>query len=331
MYSEKIPSNIVRSDVTSIVTQVLRLEANAITHVIDNLPSVTTAFISHLVALRGKVIFSGIGKSGLVGQKLAATWSSLGIPSLFLHPTDAVHGDLGVVQKDDLFIALSKSGSGSEFEFLFSVLRSQGIMTYLVCCNQGALADKVDFVLCLPFDKEACPLNLAPTSSSTIMMAFGDAVAVAVSMCKGFDSQMFARYHPAGALGKKLLLTVRSLMHQYDELPLVTPDMLFQDVLGAITSKKLGVCVIVDEHGGLKGIVTDGDLRRACNKGPDVFATTAIQIATKFPKTVAPDLLAYTALETMETYNITSLVVVENGVVVGLVHIHDLIKIGLRG
>ena len=174
----------VRADVISIVTQVLRAEASAIDHVVDHLPSVTTAFISYLVAARGKVIFSGIGKSGLVGQKLAATWSSLGIPSLFIHPTDAVHGDLGVVQKDDLFIALSKSGTGTEFEFLFSVLRSQGISTFLICCNQGALADKADFVLCLPFDKEACPLNLAPTSSSTIMMAFGDAVAVA-DCCAG--------------------------------------------------------------------------------------------------------------------------------------------------
>ena len=332
MQSEKrSPSWTVRADVISIVTQVLRAEAMAISHVIDHLPSVTTALISHIVATRGKVIFSGIGKSGLVGQKLAATWSSLGIPSLFIHPTDAVHGDLGVVQKDDLFIALSKSGSGSEFEFLFSILRSQGIMTYLLCCNQGVLADKADFVLCLPFDKEACPLNLAPTSSSTIMMAFGDAVAVAVSMCKGFDSNAFARHHPAGALGKKLLLTVRSLMHHNDQLPLVNPATPFNDVLVAITSKKLGVCAIVDEHNALKGIVTDGDLRRACNKGPEVFNTTAIEIATRYPKTVAPDVLAYTALETMETYNITSLVVVDKGAVVGLVHIHDLIKIGLRG
>lgn len=311
--------------------QVLRKEAEAIFFIVQQLPSNAWQLVDAILATTGKVVFSGIGKSGLVAQKLAATSSSLGIPSFFLHPTDALHGDLGAVQKGDLFIALSKSATGDEFDHIFPLLRSSGISTCLICCKQGTLAKKVDLVIALPLEQEACPLNLAPTSSSTVMMAFGDAVAVVVSSLRGFDKREFARYHPAGALGKRLLLTVRSLMHAGDTLPLISPTTSFKELLVTITSKKLGLGIIVDEKRLLKGIVTDGDLRRACELGPSVFNKVAIDIATLNSKFVSPDTLAYAALEIMESFNITSLVVVEHDQVIGLIHIHDLIKAGIQG
>jgi len=235
------------------------------------------------------------------------------------------------VRSGDLFVALSKSATGDEFDHIFPLLKSSGIITCLICCSQGRLAEKADLVIALPIKAEACPLNLAPTSSSTVMMAFGDAVAVVVSSLRGFSKQEFARYHPAGALGKRLLLTVRSLMHKVETLPLLMPSTTFKDLLVTITTKKLGIGIVIDENRALKGIVTDGDLRRACESGPGVFSKVAMDIATLHPKYIEPDTLAYAALEIMENFNITSLVVVERGAVVGLIHIHDLIKTGIRG
>jgi arabinose-5-phosphate isomerase len=308
---------------------ILRAEADAILSIIEHFPPHAIQLVEHILQTQGKVIFSGVGKSGLVAQKLAATHSSLGIPSFSLHPSDALHGDLGAVQTDDIFIALSKSATGDEFNQILPLLTSRGITTCLMSCKQGTLSEKVDIVITLPIEREACPLNLAPTSSSTAMMAFGDAIAVVVSNLKGFGEKEFARNHPAGALGKRLLLTVSSIMHKNDALPLILPSTPFKDILVTITAKKRGLCVVVDERHALLGIITDGDLRRACEQGSHVFETYALDIATKNPKFIAPDALAFTALRIMEEHNITSLVVVENKKVVGLIHIHDLIKAGL--
>lgn len=319
------------ADITQSLHRVLGDEADAITHLIGNLPDSVFVLIDKVLAVSGKIVFSGLGKSGLVGQKLAATWSSLGIPSIYLHPTEALHGDVGVVQPNDFFMVLSKSGTGGEFEYLLPVLASRGIPTALVCCNEGHLADKVDLVVCLPFTKEACSFNLAPTSSSTMMMALGDAIAIAISDLKNFTHHDFARHHPAGALGKKLLLTVRSLMHSGISLPFISPTTHFKDLLFTITSKKLGLGIVVDDQQKLMGIITDGDLRRACEKGPSIFSTQAVDFMTRHPKTVDVATLAYVALEVMEDFNITSLVVMEGDRAVGLVHIHDLIKAGIRG
>ncbi len=328
-YAQNLPRHSMA--IQEALMQVLRKEADAIVSIVNQFPSNAWQLVEAILATTGKVVFSGVGKSGIVAQKLSATSSSLGIPSFFLHPNDALHGDLGSVQKGDMVIALSKSATGDDFDHIFPLLKSSGITTCLICCKQGVLAEKADLVIALPLDREACPLNLAPTSSSTIMMAFGDAVAVVVSSLKGFNKQEFARYHPAGALGKRLLLTVRSLMHAESTLPLLSPTTSFKDLLVTITSKKLGLGIIVDEKQELKGVVTDGDLRRACELGPALFGKVAADIATLRPKFVSPDTLAYAALEIMESFNITSLVVVENNRVVGLVHIHDLIKAGIQG
>lgn len=317
------------TSIQSSLIDVLRQEAQAISDMIERFPENAWVLVDRMLSTTGKVVFSGVGKSGLVAQKLAATCSSLGVPSFFLHPSDALHGDLGVVQKNDFFVALSKSGVGDEFDYIVPILRSSGVFTSLVCCSNGKLADKVDLVVMLSIEKEACLLNLAPTNSSTAMMAFGDAVAVVASQIKKFDKHEFARNHPAGALGKRLLWTVRQLMHGGSELPLIAPNASFKEVLVTITSKKLGTSIVVDEALQLKGIISDGDLRRACESGPGVFGLRAIDIATPRPKIISPDDLAFAALETMEAFNITSLVVVERDAVVGLVHIHDLIKAGI--
>lgn len=305
-------------------------EIDALAGVIKNFPDNAWQLVQLMATTTGKVVFSGLGKSGLVAQKLAATCSSMGIPSFFLHPNDALHGDLGVVQKNDLFIALSKSASGDEFDYILPILQAAHVTTCLICCCSGRLVDKADLIVMLPLSKEACMLNLAPTSSSTIMMAFGDALAVATSSIKGLTKQEFVRYHPAGALGKRLVLTVKQLMHPKESLAFVQSTTPFKDVLIAITSKKLGLGIIIDQAYALKGIITDGDLRRACELGPEVFSKAAADIATYNPKCVSPQVLAYVALEIMEEFNITSLVVVDQGCVVGLVHIHDIIKAGIR-
>lgn len=312
------------------LVEVMRKEADAIVAIINQFPSNAWQLVDRILHTSGKVIFSGMGKSGLIAQKLAATCSSLGLPSFFLHPSDALHGDLGAVQGQDLFIALSKSATGEEFDYIFPVLKSRRVGTCLICCSQGKLVEKADLVVALPIQSEACSLNLAPTTSSTLMMAFGDALAVVTSSLKGFGRHEFACNHPAGALGKRLLLTVRSMMHQSASLPLLMPTTAFKDLLVTITTKKLGLGIVVDARMALEGIVTDGDLRRACELGPEVFNKTAIEIATIHPKFISPDILAYAALQMMEDFNITSLVVVEKQQVVGLVHIHDLIKAGIR-
>ncbi len=311
------------------LASVIQAEAEALLLLSKNIPADANVLVQLILAVSGKVVFSGIGKSGLIAKKIVATFSSLGIPSFFLHPTEAVHGDLGAVQAGDIFIAISKSGTGWEFEYILPVLRSQGVHTTLMCCHRGNIAELVDLVMVLPFNQEACVLGLAPTSSSTLMLAFGDALAVVVSSQRHFSRQAFARNHPAGALGKKLLLTVRSFMLTGDHLPLLSSGTLFQEVLVHITAKKCGMGIVIDDNLQILGVVTDGDLRRACDEGPVVFQKNALEIATKKPKVISPGMLAYVALQMMEDFHITALVVVEHERVVGLVHIHDLVKAGI--
>lgn len=328
-------------DVKQAISNVMLQEAQALTAVANNIPDAASILLSKILENKGKIIFSGIGKSGLVAHKLAATFSSLGIPSIFLHACDALHGDLGVIQNNDILIALSKSGTGVELENILVSLNNNKNFnknyTALICCNNGNLCNLVDLAVKLPLEREACPLNLAPTSSSTLMMAFGDALAVVVSSMHNFDKDCFARVHPAGALGKRLILTVNYFMSSGQNLPIIKRDSNFSEILYIISSKKLGIGVVVDDKNNLCGIITDGDLRRACDKfGPDVFNKKAPEIMTLNPKTINIDTLAYEALEVMENFNITSLVVVENKpagdkVAVGIIHIHDLIKAGIKG
>lgn len=312
-------------------TSVLQQEAESLLNLSMQLPDHLELLIEKIINTRGKIIFSGCGKSGIVARKLAATFSSLGIPALFLHPTEALHGDLGIIQKQDSFIALSKSGNIVDLDPVFSFLHNQQIHITLICCASGISIDKVNLVIRLRFNQEACALNLAPTSSSTLMMAFGDALAVTISKMKGFTKNDYARLHPAGTLGKKLLYTVKDLMHTYTNLPLINLETPFKDLLFTISSKKLGAGIVIDIDQKLLGVITDGDLRRACNEGPSVFTKTAGDIMVTKPKITTKNTLAIDALAYMELHAITSLIVLEEERVIGLIHIHDIIKAGLQG
>ncbi len=321
----------ITNNIHYLLERALRRESSALHHLSTNIPHLADSLVTKIVETKGKLIFSGIGKSWLVAQKLAATFCGLGISALGMHGGDALHGDLGVIQQQDMVIVLSKSGTGTEFEYLFSSLRMQGIFTTLICCKNGPLCKHADLVIQLDFDREACEFDLAPTTSSTITMAFGDALAIAASHLKGFTKIDFARYHPDGALGRRLLLTVDSIMHKQDALPLVKHDTPFSDLMYIISSKKVGMGIVVDKQQSLIGVITDGDLRRACEQGTSVFEKTAIELMNSDQKIIEPKALVTQALEAMERYTITNLVVVEKKVVVGVIHIHDIIKAGIVG
>lgn len=327
----KAALDFVSNAITEKLAAAVSVEAAALSFLANHMPHEAATVVELLVGLKGKLIFTGIGKSGAVAQKCAATFSSLGIPAFFLHPHDALHGDIGVVQSGDCLFILSKSGQGDEFNYLFSSARQRQVVTILLCCSRGECARYADYVIEIPCAKEACLLNLAPTASSTLMLALGDALAVVVSSFRGFSRDDFARNHPAGTLGKHLLLTVEQLMHSGEDLPLVAIDATFIDIIVTVTTKKLGCAVVFDRDARLSGIITDGDIRRGCKRGADVFSITANQFMSKKPKTVQKTTLARDAFLIMESFNITVLVVLDNGNVVGIVHIHDLIKAGIKG
>jgi arabinose-5-phosphate isomerase len=316
--------------VTNQLHAVLLKEMQALELVCNQFPPNAHVLVRAMLQTTGRVVFSCTGKSGLVGHKLAATCASLGIPSFFLHPHEALHGDLGMVTEDDLFVGLSKSATGAELSIIVAALKLIGVTTALISCSPGILTHEVDVAIVLPFEQEACSLNLAPTNSSTITMAFGDALAIVVSSIKKFSRSDFARFHPAGALGKQLSLNVSMLMYKAPSLPFINPYATFENFLLTITEKKMGVGIVVDESEKLLGIITDGDLRRACKQGPSVFSATASSIMSRHPKTIAARELAATALGIMEAHNITSLVVTENLRVVGILHIHEIIKAGIK-
>jgi arabinose-5-phosphate isomerase len=312
------------------VSAALKEEARALDGCAQALPVETELLVQKIVQCTGNLIFCGLGKSGLIARKLAATFSSLNFPSFFLHPVEALHGDLGMVRDNDLLIAFSKSGNGAELETIAHVCVQRSIFSVLLCCSRGTLGHLFSCLIQLPFTREACHLGLAPTSSSTLMLAYGDALAIAAAQLKQVGVDDFARNHPSGTLGKSLLLTVASLMHKDASIPFVSSHDSFQTVLYVMTSKKLGHCIVADSAHRLLGVITDGDLRRACEaSGQDVFLKTAGQIMTPGAKTISSDVLAHDALELMKQSQITSLVVLSGDRVVGLVHIHDIIKAGI--
>jgi arabinose-5-phosphate isomerase len=273
----------------------------------------------------GRVVVTGMGKSGIIAQKIAATLSSTGSPALFLHPAEAVHGDLGVLMSGDVVIALSASGETEEILRLLTLLKRKGDALVSFICNlNSTLAQASDVALDCGVEREACGLNLAPTASTTAMLALGDALAVAVSLRKGFKAEDFAELHPGGKLGKRLA-KVRDLMHSGDEVPVVAPTTPMTDVIYEMSSKKLGITT-VQERGRLCGVISDGDLRRLLEReGGAALSRTAGEAMNSHPRTIAPQELAATALAILEQRKITSLVVVDtNQTVEGVLHLHDL-------
>jgi len=273
----------------------------------------------------GRVVVTGMGKSGVIAQKIAATLSSTGSPALFLHPAEAVHGDLGVLMTGDVVVALSASGETEEILRLLATLKRKGDALVSFCCNlQSTLAQASDVALDCSVEREACGLNLAPTASTTSMLALGDALAVAVSLRKGFKAEDFAELHPGGKLGKQLA-KVRDLMHAGEDLPVVAPDTRMSDVIFQMSSKKLGMTT-VQEDGKLRGVISDGDLRRLLEReGGAALSKTAGEAMNANPRTIAAGELAARALAILEERKITSLVVTDGtGRVEGVVHLHDL-------
>jgi len=311
--------------------RVLDVELAALQELRNRLGEEFGRAVGLLLACRGKVVVSGVGKSGIVCRKMAATFASTGTPAFFLHAGEASHGDLGMLVRGDLLIAVSNSGETDEVLHLLPGVRRFGIpLIAMTGRNDSTLARAADVALDVSVPEEACPLGMAPTASTTVTMALGDALAVALLEERGFSIDDFALLHPAGALGRRML-RVEDLMHQGEQLPLVSDTASLQDTLLEITGKRLGVTGVVDAAGDLVGIVTDGDLRRGLERAGDIRTLRATDLMTRSPKTIAPDALAAQAVAFMERHLITSLFVLAPATTrpLGVIHLHDLLRAGI--
>lgn len=285
--------------------------------------------VEAVFASKGRLIITGIGKSALVGQKIVATLNSTGTAALFMHAADAIHGDLGMIQPDDIVLCISKSGNTPEIKVLIPFLKRLGNQVIGMVANLDSfLAKYCDFLFYTPIRQEADPNNLAPTASTTSQMAMGDAMATALLALRGFTPSDFAKYHPGGALGKQLYLKVNDVFLN-NEKPAVVMDASLREVILEMTSKRLGMTAVVDKNNRLQGIITDGDLRRMLENEEDVSTVVACEIMTQSPKYVKPDTLAMKALQLMRTHSITQLIVADDGQYLGVLHLHDLLREGL--
>ena len=316
-------------NIKKVAVDVLINEANAIqnlTHFIDHNFDL---LVQEILQIKGRVVMTGVGKSAIIASKIVATLNSTGTPALFMHAADAIHGDLGMIQADDLVICVSKSGNTPEVKVLVPLIKRTGVkLVALVSNTQSDLAQQADFVLNATIDVEACPHNLAPTTSTTAHMAMGDALAVALLHARDFSSSDFARYHPGGALGKRLYLKVDDILHA-NEKPMVHKNAPIREVIMEISSKRMGATAVLDDQEALAGIITDGDLRRMMEQHPDLSGITASEVMSANPKTVPLGTYAVTALNLLQENNISQLIVTNNGEIAGFVHLHDFLKEGI--
>jgi arabinose-5-phosphate isomerase len=307
----------------------IEMEAAAITGLIPLLNESFETAIEQLAACKGRIVISGIGKSAIIAQKIVATLNSTGTPAIFLHAADAIHGDLGMVQQDDAVIIISKSGESPEIKVLVPLLKNFGSCLMAITGNTASyLAKKSDFVFNTTVKQEACPNNLAPTTSTTAQLVMGDAIAVCLMKKRGFAIEDFAKLHPGGTLGKKLYLRVADLYLE-NEKPEVKADQPVKEVIMEMTRTRLGVTAVTGFDGKLLGIITDGDLRRMLQKSDSIGHITARDIMTFDPKTIGPSEMAVNALDIMRKAEIMQLVVAENDIYLGILHLHDLVKEGL--
>jgi arabinose-5-phosphate isomerase len=308
--------------------ETLDIEAQALMGLKSRLDSRFSQAVQMMLNVKGRVVVTGMGKSGHIGSKIAATLASTGTPAMFVHPGEASHGDLGMIKAVDLVLAISNSGESDELVSILPVLKRQGVP--LIAMTGGmtsALAKHADVVLDCSVDKEACPLNLAPTASTTAQLALGDALAVALLDARGFKAEDFARSHPGGSLGRRLLTHVEDVMRKGDLVPHVLPDASFSDLMREMSQKGLGASAVVDEQHKILGIFTDGDLRRLIEKGVDLRALQAKEVMHPNPRTVQQDALAVEAAELMEQFQITSILVVnESGTLCGALNSNDLMR-----
>jgi arabinose-5-phosphate isomerase len=308
--------------------EVLEIEAKAVSDLIGSLDQRFVQAVETILNCRGRVVVSGIGKSGHIARKIASTLASTGTPAFFVHPAEASHGDLGMVARDDVFIALSNSGESEELLAIIPLLKRQGAkLVAMTGKPQSTLAREADVHLYAGAEKEACPLNLAPTASTTAALALGDALAVALMQAKGFTRDEFAASHPGGTLGRKLLTHVRDVMRTGEDAPRVAHTATAMDGMLEVSRGRMGMTTVLDGHGRVIGIFTDGDLRRSLQKGVDLRSAPITDIMTRGPRTIGPDKLAAEAVEIMERYKINQLVVVdEDQKLLGALNMHDLFR-----
>lgn len=317
--------------ITDLAKEVLEIEAHSILKLKNSIDERFSKAIDILYSCKGRVIVTGMGKSGLIGKKIAATLSSTGTPSYFLHPAESTHGDSGVITREDVIIAISNSGETQELLNLLPLIKRFGTpMIALTGGLNSTLSKTSDVMLDISVEKEACPLNKAPTASTTATLAMGDALAVCLLEKRGFTEEDFLIFHPGGALGRGFLYAAEELMITGERLPLSSEDSLFTDVIELISEKKLGVAILTNTQGEMTGVLTDGDIRRTLIKHSDVKNLKAKEVMTVNPKTILPTELAAKALNLMEKYSITALAITdENKKPVGILHIHDLLKAGV--
>ncbi len=308
--------------------QVIKSQAKQVGRLAEKLDESFDHALDILFSCKGRVIVTGIGKSGIIARKITGTFNSTGTPSMFLHPSEGMHGDLGIVTPDDVVLILSKSGDTDELSQLIPPFKRLAVPIIGIVGNTDSpLAEKCDYVLNAGIDSEADEFNLVPTTSSTAELVLGDALAVVLLEMRGFSPEDFALRHPGGALGRRLLLQVSDLMHTGDEMPIVKESALTKDAIIEVSTKRLGVTIVVDDSGRLTGIFTDGDLRRTVEQGNDFLVKPVSKYMTQNPKTIPADSLVEKALSIMETHSITSLAVVDSdGKPTGLIHLHDILK-----
>ena len=312
--------------------QVLKIESEAIQALINRIDDTFVKTVELLDKCKGRVVITGIGKSGIIGKKISATLASIGVPSIFLHAADGTHGDLGMITSNDMVIAISNSGESEEVLNLLPAIKRFNVTLVSMTGNvSSTLAKKSNIVLNISVKEEACPLGLVPTASTTATMALGDALAMALLDKRGFKEQDFAVLHPGGSLGKKLLIQVDDLMHIGSNIPIINKDAPLKDVIMEISSKKLGMAIVVNQDDKALGIITDGDLRRLMEKKEkDTFKTTAEEMMSTNPKTIEKNALAARALQIMEKHSITSLIITNGSKgPTGIIHLHDILKAGV--
>ena len=319
---------ITKENILSIAKNAILSESESIKKLVDYLDHSFVEAIEMIFQSKGRLIITGIGKSAIIAQKIVATLNSTGTPSLFLHASEAIHGDLGMIQKEDVIICISKSGNSPEIKSLVPFLKSYGHSLIAITGNMSSyLAKSSDLVLNTTVDAEACPNNLAPTNSTTAQLVMGDALAVCLMELRNFKATDFAKYHPGGALGKKLLLRVKDMLENSLK-PAVALDTPIKKVIFEISEKRLGVTAVVD-HNKVVGIITDGDIRRMLNNHDSIAGVTAQEIMTKNPKVISSSSMVIDAFNIMEDFSITQLVVVDEGEYKGVLHLHDILKEGI--
>lgn len=316
------------TEIKQIAIQVIENEALAIEKLRDSIDDNFVKVVELLGNISGNVIISGIGKSAIIAQKIVATLNSTGTPSAFMHAADAIHGDIGIIRKEDVLVLLSKSGETAEIKVLVPLIKARGNVLIAIVGNKASyLANQADFVLDASVEKEACPNNLAPTTSTTAQLALGDALAISLLEYRGFTSEDFAKIHPGGALGKQLYLRVEDL-YKRNERPMVQMGDDLTSVIIEISAKRLGTTAVMDGK-NFVGLITDGDLRRMLQKKPQLDHITAADIMTINPKSIEEQSLVIDALALMRKFNITQLPVISDGVYLGVIHLHDIIKEGI--